>query len=72
MRLHFHTSCSYRVLKSYSYRVFSLQEFKQNDQKHAAAVVIIALPKKQVKEKRDNRKVCMKPWLKIRKIVGFY
>ena len=30
LRLHYHTSCSYRVHKSCSCKVFSLQEFKQN------------------------------------------
>ena len=31
LRLHYHTSCSYRVHKSCSYKVFNLQDFKQND-----------------------------------------
>ena len=64
--LHFHTSCSYRLHKSCSYGVYSLQEFKQNEARKAAAAVIIALicEKNKARKKRQEIKVGMKPWLK--------
>ena len=49
------SSCSYRVPKSCSYRVFSLQEFEQNELRSNAAAVIIALISMKNKEKETKK-----------------
>ena len=43
-------------------------------QEQAAAGVIVALifEKNKSREKREKRRVCVKPWLKRRKKIGFY
>ena len=58
LRLHYHTSCSYRVHKSCSYKVFSLQEFKQNDSRTSCSSsnYCTNFREKQVKKKQKKRK----------------
>ena len=61
LRLHYHTSCSYRVHKSCSYRVFSLQEFKQNDSRTSCSSsnYCTNFREKQVKKKEiKNESLC--------------
>ena len=57
LRLHYHTSCSYWLHKSCSDRVFSLQEFKQNDSRTSCNSnnYFSNFPEKQVKEKEKKR-----------------
>ena len=74
LRLHYHTSCSCRVHKSWSYRVFSLQEFKQNDSRtsYSSSNYCTNFWEKQVKEKEKKKEDCVKLWLKRRKNLEFY
>ena len=61
LRLHYHTSCSYRVHKSCSYKVFSLQEFKQNDSRTSCSSsnYCTNFREKQVKKKEiKNESLC--------------
>ena len=73
-RLHYHISRSYRVHKSCSYRVFSLQEFKQNDSRTSCNSnnYGASFREKQVKGKGKKRRICVKPWLKRKKNLKFY
>ena len=52
-----YTSCSYRVQKSCSYRVFSLQEFKQNDSRTSCSSsnYCTNFQEKQVKAKKRKK-----------------
>ena len=75
LRFHYHTSCSYQVHESCSYRLFSLQEFTQNDSKTSCSSSNYCsnFREKQVKKKKKKKKrVCVKPWLKRRKSLEFY
>ena len=74
MRLHYQTSCSYQVHKSCSYRLFSLQEFKQNDSRTSCSSsdYCTNFQEKTSQEKEKKRRVCVKPWLKRRKNLEFY
>ena len=71
----FITFTFYRVHKSCSYRVFSLQEFNQNESRagYSSSNYCTNFRKKQVKEKETKKKkVGVKPWPKRRKELGFY
>ena len=61
-RLHYHTICSYQIHKSCSYRLFSLQESKQNDLRTSCS-------SKSAKKGEKNN---VKPWLKRRKNLEIY
>ena len=58
-RLHYHTSCSYQVHKSCSYRLLSLQKVKQNDLRTS----------NKSRKNREKRKVYVQLWIKRRKNV---
>ena len=73
LRLHFHTSCSYRVHISCSYRVFSLQEFYQNESRTNFSCIntaLISMHSKSLK-KRQKREVGMNRDLKGEKTLDF-
>ena len=73
-RLHYHKSCSYQVHKSCSYRVFNFQEFNQNDSRTSCSSsnYCTNFREKQINKKEKKRSICVKPWLKRRKNLGFY
>ena len=51
---------------------YSVQE-KLEEQVAAAVIIALTSEKKQVNKKRkEKRRVCVKPWLKIRKKIFFY
>ena len=61
LSLHYRTSCSYRVHKNCSYKVFSLQEFKRNDSRTSCSSsnYCINFREKQVKKKEiKNETLC--------------
>ena len=53
LRLHFHTSCPYRVHKRCLYRVLSLQEFQQNELRASSSSS--SFREKHVKEKGTKK-----------------
>ena len=57
--LHYHKSCSYQVHKGSSYRLFSRQEFKQNDSRPtcSSSSYYINFREKKVKEKERKKEV---------------
>ena len=57
LRFHYHTSSSYQVHKNCSYRVFSLQELKQNDSRASCSSsnYCTNFREKQVKEKEKKK-----------------
>ena len=59
-RLHYHTNCSYRVHKISFYRLFSLQQSKQNDLRTSCS-------SSKLRKRRKKRRVYMKPWFRRRK-----
>ena len=69
MRLHYHISCSYRVHKSSFYKIFSLQEFKQNNSRTScnSSDYCTNFREKQLKEKEKKRKVRVKRKFKRRR-----
>ena len=71
--LHYHTSCSYSVHKSCSYRVFSLQEFMQNDSKTSCRGSYYCADFREKKSKKKKKKtICVKPEFKRRKNLEYY
>ena len=55
-RLHYHASCSYQVDKSCSYRVFSPQEFKQNDSRTSCSSSNCCTNFRETTRKREKKK----------------
>ena len=74
LRLHHHTSCSYLVHKSCSYRVFSLLGFKQNDSKSSckSSYYSTNFREKQVKEKEKKEESIWNLGLKEKKNSQYY
>ena len=69
LRLHFHTSCLYRLHESCSYRLFSLAPYakclsKMSQEKAKAVVIALISEKNKSRKKRKKRKVGIKLWLK--------
>ena len=64
-RLHYHTSCSYQVDKSCSYRVFSPQELKQNDSRTSCSSSNCCTNFRETTRKREKKKslceTCLNP-----------
>ena len=59
-RLQYHTSFSYQIHKNCSYKLFSLQQFKQNDLRTSCC-------SSKSRKRRKKWRVYVKPWLKRRK-----
>ena len=59
-RFHYHTNCSYQVHKISFYRLFSLQQSKQNDLRTSCS-------SSKLRKRRKKRRVYMKPWFRRRK-----
>ena len=73
LRLHYHTSCSYRVHKSCFYRVFNLQKLMQNDSRTSGSSSNYCTTFWEYKSRNKSRKnESMKPWLKRRRNFGFF
>ena len=75
--LHYHTSCSYWVVKFVHTAYSIFRSLNAMSEKQAAAAIIIALlwkkkKKKKKRKSRQKRKVWVKPWLKSRQSLGVY